>query len=137
MTDAVGASRRTVLRAAGAASTIALGGASLAACGSGDGGTTPTSVSGIPVAEIPLRGGRVFADAHVVVTQPAQGSYKAFDAICPHQGCLVNQVVEDVIRCPCHGSTFDAGTGERLSGPARKGLTPLAVTESGSMLEVS
>ncbi|MDN5790931.1 MAG: Rieske (2Fe-2S) protein, partial [Micrococcales bacterium] len=121
----------------GSAGTIALGGVSLAACGGGGEGPKPTPVSGIPAAEIPLHGGKVFADAHVVVTHPAQGTFKAFDAICPHQGCLVSQIVKDTIRCPCHGSTFDADTGERLSGPAPKGLTPLTLSESGSTLDVS
>ena len=32
-------------------------------------------------------------DVAVVVTQPEAGTYKAFSAICTHQGCLVGSVV--------------------------------------------
>jgi Rieske Fe-S protein len=82
-------------------------------------------------------GGKIITNAEVVVTQPVQGTFKAFSAICPHQGCEVAEVAKNTIVCPCHGSTFDATTGDRLSGPAQTGLTPLTVTESGTTLDVS
>ncbi|MFC6285117.1 hypothetical protein ACFP3Q_03055 [Nocardioides sp. GCM10027113] len=40
-------------------------------------------------ADVPEGGGAVFPDAEVVVTQPEAGSYKAFTAVCTHQGCIV------------------------------------------------
>jgi nitrite reductase/ring-hydroxylating ferredoxin subunit len=133
--------RRTVLRAAGTLGAAAAAGAALTACG-GTGGSgrpraTPSPVSGIPTSEIPVGGGRIITNAEVVVTQPSQGTFKAFSAICPHQGCEVSEVVKNTIVCPCHGSTFDATTGDRLSGPAQSGLTPLTVTESSRTLDVS
>ncbi len=67
----------------------------------------------------------------VVVTQPADGEFKAFSARCPHAGCTVREVKENVIECPCHGSTFDASTGEHLEGPAPRGLSPVGITVSG------
>jgi len=33
--------------------------------------------------------------------------------------------------CPCHGSVFDAFTGEVLRGPAQAPLAPVPVTVSG------
>ncbi|MDN5795978.1 MAG: Rieske (2Fe-2S) protein [Intrasporangium sp.] len=132
--DETGSTRRVVLGAAG----VAAAAAALAACStsSGGGDATPSPVSGIPTSEIPLDGGKVIAGARVVITQPAEGTFKAFDAICPHQGCEVTDIVDNVIRCPCHGSTFDATTGERIAGPAPRGLTTLPVTLTGSTISV-
>ncbi len=84
-----------------------------------------------------MHGGRIIADVRVVITQPEAGTFKAFDATCPHQGCAVSEVANNVIVCPCHGSTFDATTGARISGPAPTGLKPLTITESGSTLDVT
>ncbi|MBV9382040.1 MAG: Rieske (2Fe-2S) protein [Streptosporangiaceae bacterium] len=68
--------------------------------------------------EIPEGGGRVFAAAKVVVTQPARGDYKAFSAICTHMQCTVDQVSNGTIQCPCHGSAFSISDGHVVSGPA-------------------
>jgi Rieske Fe-S protein len=135
--------RRTVLRAAGALGASVAAGAALSACGgsgtsgSAGPGSTPSPVSGIPTSGIPVGGGEILPNAAVVVTQPVQGTFKAFSAICPHEGCVVSEVVKNTIVCPCHGSTFDATSGDRLSGPAQTGLTRLTVTESGTTLAVS
>ncbi|EWT05521.1 iron sulfur protein [Intrasporangium chromatireducens Q5-1] len=93
-------------------------------------------MSGIPTSDVPVDGGKVIVDARVVITQPAQGTFKAFTAICPHAGCEVTDIVQNVIYCPCHGSTFDASTGARIAGPTPTGLTPLSVTVSGGTISV-
>jgi Rieske Fe-S protein len=134
-------SRRAVL----AGGAVVAGSAALAACGTsapptsagqGAGGPSPSPVSGIPTSDVPVAGGKVIADARVVITQPAAGTFKAFDAICPHAGCEVSDIVKNVIYCPCHGSTFDATTGAHIAGPSPRGLTPLPVTVSGSTISV-
>ena len=54
-----------------------------------------------------------------------KGSLQAFIATCPHMGCPVSGralATKGIIECPCHGSTFDPLSGERLSGPAPGGL---------------
>lgn len=132
--------RRTVLQAGG---VIAAAGV-VAACGpSGDSGEAeastppasdaPDDSSGAPpaaagaiaaMADIPVGGGVVIPEPPVVITQPAEGDVKAFTAICPHQGCLVSEVVDNEIICPCHGSVFSAVDGAVLEGPAREGLAP-------------
>jgi nitrite reductase/ring-hydroxylating ferredoxin subunit len=90
--------------------------------------STPTSGGGASgdaltsVSEIPVGGGRVFEADKVVVTQPAEGTIRGFTAVCPHQGCLVSSVQDNEILCPCHGSYFDADTGDVLRGPATRGL---------------
>ena len=63
--------------------------------------------------------------AGVVVVQPTAGEYKAYSAICPHQGCEVDQVAGGEIMCPCHGSRFRVSDGGVLNGPATQGLTVL------------
>jgi len=130
-------SRRAVLVAGGA---IGVAGA-LAACGSGSGSAATTSRSSSgratplgPSAEVPVSGGKVYENEQVVVTQPMQGEFKAFSAVCPHQGCLVSNVVDNVIACPCHGSLFNASTGDVEQGPAVRGLAPVAVKDSNGTL---
>jgi Rieske Fe-S protein len=43
-------------------------------------------------ADVPEGGGTVFKEQKVVVTQPEAGDFKAFTAICTHQGCVVQSV---------------------------------------------
>ena len=43
-------------------------------------------------ADVPEGSGTVFRDQSVVVTQPGPGDFKAFSAVCTHQGCLVDSV---------------------------------------------
>jgi Rieske Fe-S protein len=68
--------------------------------------------------EIPVGGGKIFAAARVVVTQPTRGQYRAFSAVCTHVGCLVDQVARGTIDCPCHGSQFKITNGAVVTGPA-------------------
>ncbi|MFF6778306.1 Rieske (2Fe-2S) protein [Streptomyces sp. NPDC012637] len=72
--------------------------------------------------DIPVGGGTVFKDAKVVVTQPARGEFKAFSAVCTHQGCLVNKVADGTIDCPCHGSKYRIADGSVVAGPAPRPL---------------
>ena len=93
-------SRRESLMAAGVA---VAGTAGLTACGSSAGdavsqrrrsGAASAASDAIAKADIPVGGGKVFDALKVVVTQPTAGDYKAFSAICTHQGCTVSGVVE-------------------------------------------
>jgi len=45
-----------------------------------------------PKSDVPEGSGVVFRDQRVVVTQPEPGEFKAFTAVCTHQGCLVDSV---------------------------------------------
>jgi Rieske Fe-S protein len=132
--------RRTVITAVGVAG--AAGAAAMAGgCGSPGGSGTPSPspspagptgpVALGPAGDIPLRGGKVFQDVKVVVTQPVQGQYKAFSSVCTHMGCQVGTVQNDQIICPCHGSRYSAADGSVIDGPATLALAPRTITVSG------
>ncbi|CAL9377659.1 Rieske (2Fe-2S) protein [Streptomyces sp. enrichment culture] len=119
-------SRRTVL--AGAV-TAAAAAALASACGDEGGG----KVLG-PASDIPVGGGRVFADEKVVVTQPAAGDFRAFSAVCTHQGCTVGSVTNGLINCPCHASRFRITDASVDSGPATRPLPERRIAvEDGSV----
>lgn len=101
--------------------------------GTGSGGSTTVSLASIPV------GGAVSASigsAPILVAQPTAGHVVAFSAVCTHQGCTVAPK-ERELDCPCHGSRFDATTGDVLTGPAREPLTKLSATVSGDTVTVT
>ena len=81
-----------------------------------------------PVDQVAVGSGVVYDGPKVVVTQPAQGDVRGFTAVCPHQGCLVSEVTNTEILCPCHGSLFSAEAGAVLVGPATTGLAPVDVS---------
>src|SRR4051794_9585103 len=138
-------SRRMLLRGA------AVGGVGLpllAACGGGGGSDPSSSDAGssgdsgagggkITTADIPVGGGTVLKDEKVVVTQPAKGDFKAFTAVCTHQGCLVNKVSDKKIICPCHGSEYSITDGAVLGGPAPAPLAPKQVSVKGDQISVT
>lgn len=43
---------------------------------------------------------------------------------CSHLGCQINQITDNKLLCPCHGSTYDLN-GKVISGPAKKDLVAL------------
>ncbi|MFD8074739.1 Rieske 2Fe-2S domain-containing protein [Streptomyces sp. NPDC059718] len=85
----------------------------------------------VKAADVPVGGGTVITDKKVVVTQPQAGEFKAFSAVCTHQGCLVNTVSDGTINCPCHGSKFRITDASVAHGPAKKPLPPEEITEKG------
>lgn len=143
--------RRTVLQAGG---LIVVGGA-VAACGSSGSADASSSApassaaaSSAPassaaaggvanVSDIPVGGGVILDEPAVVITQPTEGDVKAFTAICTHQGCLVSDVVNNEIICPCHQSKFSAVDGSVISGPATAPLTAAGVAVEGGSVVLS
>ncbi|KOX38433.1 MULTISPECIES: Rieske (2Fe-2S) protein [unclassified Streptomyces] len=126
-------SRRTVLFTAAALTTAGCGSDG----GGGEDGDTVTDApeapetSGAPegggealarTSDVPVGGGAVFPEEKVVVTQPTAGEFRAFSAVCTHQGCLVNKVADGTIDCPCHGSRFRVADGSVVTGPATRPL---------------
>jgi len=77
--------------------------------------------------EIPVGGGIVLTDVRIVITQPSRGEFRAFSAVCPHQGQTVGRVADNTITCLFHGSQYDAATGDVTTGPATTGLDPVRI----------
>jgi nitrite reductase/ring-hydroxylating ferredoxin subunit len=86
---------------------------------------------------IPVGGGKVFDGAKVVVTQPKAGEFKAFSAVCTHQGCLVGKVSDGKIVCPCHGSEFSITDGSVQGGPAPRGLPAEQITVANGQIRLA
>ncbi|MEV3993161.1 Rieske (2Fe-2S) protein [Streptomyces sp. NPDC049837] len=140
--------RRTVLAAA-ASATAAL----VTGCGD-DGPTSPASpASPAPptstptpqppdgelarTADIPAGGGTIFKERKVVVTQPREGEFKAFSAVCTHQACIVATVENGTINCVCHGSRFRIADGSVARGPATRPLPAEQITVTGDSIRLT
>jgi thiosulfate dehydrogenase [quinone] large subunit len=130
---------------AGGVRTLAGGGSGPTATTSAGGGGTTTSTRGStpsgtavgPASSVPVGGSASFTDPSsgdpALVIQETAGGFVAFDAVCPHAGCTVAyQPSAKIIACPCHGSTFDAATGNVLNGPAATGLTPIKMAKGSN-----
>jgi len=142
-------SRRQVLVTGG---VLAAAAAVTAACGSSTSGPASSLAAGTPgppdasspatggvtvaTSAVPVGGGTILADRKIVVTQPQAGTYKAFTAVCTHQGCTVASVANGIITCPCHGSQFSAADGSVQGGPAPAPLASIPVTVSGTTISV-
>lgn len=123
---AVGASRRVVFAGAGAVGAAAV----LAACGSdedsGDGSGRPGPGTRLAsTSDVEVGGGLILEDAELVLTQPTEGTFKAFSSICTHLQCPVTQITEDsLIRCTCHESRYSIEDGSVVEAAQGSGLTP-------------
>ena len=77
------------------------------------------------------------AGTTVILAQPVAGEFKAYDTRCPHMGCKVAPAGALALKCPCHGSAFDATDGSMTNGPATTGLTERTVTVDGDQLTIA
>ncbi len=118
--------RKTLLAGAG----LGLAAAAVAAC---SGGTSkrPAGEELTSTADVPVGSGVILGD--VLVTQPVAGEYKGLSAVCTHNGCLVNEIADETIYCPCHGSMFSLD-GEVVAGPAERPLEPVAIHVQGESI---
>ncbi|MEV0196802.1 Rieske (2Fe-2S) protein [Nonomuraea sp. NPDC050691] len=84
--------------------------------------------------DIPSGGGKVFESQKIVVTQPADGEFRAFTAVCTHAGCTVASVSNGTINCPCHGSKFKIDDGSVADGPAEQPLAEKKIKVDGGKI---
>jgi Rieske Fe-S protein len=120
---------------ASASNAPAAAGSAVAGSTGGPGGAGGTALA--KVADIPVGGGKIFTDQKVVVTQPQQGTIKAFSTTCTHAGCAVDEVSGGTINCPCHGSKYRIADGAVAAGPAPKPLPAVAVTVNGDTISLA
>lgn len=76
----------------------------------------------VAAADVPVAGGVILRGRDLVVTQPAEGEFRAFGAVCPHRECVVRSVAAGTINCLCHGSRFRIADGSVAGGPSPSGL---------------
>ncbi|MGD9618346.1 MAG: ubiquinol-cytochrome c reductase iron-sulfur subunit [Mycolicibacterium sp.] len=132
--------RRTVIAGLGglAGSAVAAcsvggrrsGSDSAAGSGSGSGSEAAPEIL-TKTADVPVGSGVVVGT--LVVTQPVAGDFKAFSAVCTHTGCLINEVADGTINCPCHGSKFSLD-GNVVRGPANRPLNAEAIIVQGDSI---
>lgn len=112
------------------------------------GSTAPSKGGGAHVAgtligkasDVPVGGAASFTDPSsrepAFVVQPSNGDFVAFSAICTHMGCTVGFQPGSPLEfaCPCHGSIFNATTGQVIQGPAVLPLPRITVAVSDGEL---
>ena len=138
--------RRTVLAVAGCGVALtACGGAgegSSGASGGGSGAKPKGPAGGSPgsallaLDEVPVgqaKTVRVEGGKSVVVSRTGEAEVRGFSASCTHQGCLVRPEGGE-LNCPCHGSKFNATTGEVLQGPADEPLPEVPMKIEGDQV---
>lgn len=124
--------RRTAFKGLGALSVALV----LAGCGSDDSDSGPKAASGdvlATVGEVPIGGGLVLADQKIVLTQPVEGEFHAFSAVCTHQSGEL-AVTEEGLHCSLHGSVFSPDDGSVLRPPATDPLPTVAITVEGDQI---
>ncbi len=137
---------------AGAVSACSSGGSSSSPGGTGAGASPASTAAAAPgsasspasagsgagvlaaTSEIPVGSGKIFTAEKVVVTQPSSGDFKAFSAVCTHMGCIVSQISNGTIDCPCHGSQYSIKDGAVVAGPAPAPLPAAAIKVSGTSI---
>lgn len=62
------------------------------------------------------------------------GQLSVYSLKCPHLGCKVRRQEGGIMVCPCHGSAFDAESGQVSRGPAPESLKRLEFSILDDML---
>ncbi|WP_134739100.1 Rieske (2Fe-2S) protein [Nocardioides sp. 503] len=128
--------RRIVFHGLGALGVAA----ALAGCGGGSsddepaGGETEAGTELATTSEVPVGGGLILGDQQIVITQPTEGDFVAFSAVCTHAANTVTSVEDGVIACAVHGSSFSAATGEVEGGPATSALASVKIDVKGDKI---
>ena len=127
--------RRTVLLTACATTCLAVAGCSTQNNSKAPGVTLGSAE--VPISAVPVGGGVILADEQVVITQPQEGVFQAFSAVCTHQGCVVSEVSDGTINCPCHGSRYSIVDGSVVQRPAQKSLNSDPLSLPGDTIIVN
>lgn len=91
----------------------------------------------VPLAELPENASTLVnfggQEPFVLIVRGAGEDLTAYSGYCTHNGCALRQE-ETELDCPCHGSRFDAATGEVLVGPATRHLPEVEVAVEGDVV---
>jgi Rieske Fe-S protein len=98
---------------------------------------TPSVDAFAQASDIEVGGGTIFAEDQVVITQPSDGEFKCFSAVCTHQGCVVSSVSDGTINCECHGSAFSIADGSVVTGPATAPLAEQSIAVDGDAITLA
>ena len=80
-------------------------------------------------ADLPAGEGGVLSSGlqKIAVYRDYDNTLRAFSAVCPHLGCIVNwNADEKSFDCPCHGSRFSTD-GTVTNGPSKTDLSPILI----------
>ncbi|MEU7867534.1 Rieske (2Fe-2S) protein [Dactylosporangium sp. NPDC049140] len=95
----------------------------------------PSAAAGGSVADtgqVPVGGGIV--QNGLLIVQPVSGTFKLFDAACPHKGVLVTAPQNGVAVCPAHASKFNIADGSKIDGPTPSGLKEIKSKVDGTKI---
>jgi Rieske Fe-S protein len=84
--------------------------------------------------QVPVGSGQIFPEQQVVITQPTEGEFKCFTAVCTHMGCIVSSVSYGSISCECHGSGFSIEDGSAVNPPATQPLAERQILVKGDTI---
>ena len=122
------------------ASAAGLGG--LAACAPEDQGfgtaePLRAEEGSIPLADVPENASTLVnfggQQPFVLLVRATGEDVSAYSGYCTHNGCALRQE-ETELDCPCHGSRFDATSGEVLVGPATRHLPSVEIVVEGDQI---
>lgn len=75
---------------------------------------------------------------HRVAVARVEGTLHGFGDTCTHRQCSLAEgdLEGTVVTCPCHGSQFEATTGQVLHGPAEDPVPSYRLQVTGDELQV-
>lgn len=127
--------RPCLSRRALAALTVGAAGVGVSACspedeGFGNADPVPATEGDVGLDELPEDtttlvnfGG---PQPYVAIRRGSGEELSAFSGYCTHHGCALAMAGEE-LDCPCHGSRFDAASGDVLTGPATEDLPAIEI----------
>ena len=71
----------------------------------------------------------------LLIIRSEEAKYTALSNVCPHRGCHVEVKSKDLMRCPCHHSTYKLD-GTYISGPAHASLRKFMFSQDGDLVTI-
>ena len=73
---------------------------------------------------VPLDSLSEFNFFHDFIVVRDNSGFRVFSSRCTHLGCRIGHLSQNLLQCPCHGSSFDRN-GQVVTGPALRPLPDL------------